>query len=124
MLRLLPAACLCVVAALAACDDTPVLEVCSGLPVPSVRVRVMEAATSAEASVAASGMWVVGERSDSLRHAVPDNGYLYGFGPAGTYTLVVQRPGFVSWSLYGVEVQPGSCGPATVEVEARLQNTT
>lgn len=122
MKRLMPAAVAAAAAAtLAACSDAAVNYVCPDVPSPAVIVRVTDGPSQQRAELLATGTWSTGVLSDSLRHvAAGADRYLAAFGPAGTYTVRVQRPGFASWERSGVVVLNGSCGPATQELSATL----
>lgn len=85
----------------------------------AVRVTVVDSASGANLAAGAAGAFVTGSFADSLRHDGP--ALLTAFGPAGTYSLVVQHPGYLAWGRDGVRVRAGDCGMATVELTARLR---
>lgn len=110
---------------LGACaEDSAFSVVCPGVVNPSVVVTVVDSVSGESVVTGAGGSWTTGELSDSLRHLPggtgTDPGRLAAYGPAGTYEVRVTRPGYPAWVRRNVEVGQGSCGPYTVELEARL----
>jgi len=45
---------------------------------------------------------------------------LQAYGPAGTYRVELQRPGFQPWALDGIRVTATHCGDNTVALRADL----
>lgn len=115
------AAAVAAVAVLGACADAAVNYVCPGAPSPAVIVRVTDGPSQQRVEQLAQGTWSTGTFADSLRHVGSGaDRYLGAFGPAGTYTVRVQRPGSALWERTGVVVANGACGPATQELTATL----
>lgn len=100
---------------LAGCDDVSTTVVCEGAMVPSVLVSVVNASRQ---PLPATGTWVSGTMSDSLRHMPGAVAHLAAYGPAGVYTVRVQPQGAGPWTATNVNVTQGQCGPATVYLEA------
>jgi hypothetical protein len=109
---------------LGACSDSAVSVVCPGAMRPSVLVNVVDSVSRQDVAAQASGVWTMGTLTDSLRHVPPSVAggpvRLGAYGPAGTYEVRVTRPGSPVWIQRNIEVGEGSCGPFTVEFEARL----
>lgn len=107
--------------AVGACDDSATIVLCPNDPSPAVVVRVVEGVTLQRVEPLVTGTWTTGARSDSLRHlGAGAERYLGAFGPAGTYTVRLQRPGFAAWELGGIVVPNATCGPQTQELTATL----
>ncbi|HEX6913153.1 MAG TPA: hypothetical protein VF142_22270, partial [Longimicrobium sp.] len=99
----------------AACDDTGTGTVCPGIPVPAVRVVVVDSATSVDLGRSATGWWVVGERRGVLeKNFLQAEIDLLAYGPAGRYSIIVQQEGYLTWGRNDVRVRDGECGPQTV----------
>lgn len=109
---------------LGACSDSALSVVCPGAMRPSVLVNVVDSVSRQDVAAQASGSWTMGAMTDSLRHVPPSvtGGpvRLGAFGPAGTYEVRITRPGSPVWVQRNIQVGEGSCGPFTVEFEARL----
>ncbi len=106
---------------LAACEDTGTGTVCSGVPVPAVRVVVVDAATDVDLGRSATGWWVSGERRGLLeKNFLQAEIDLLAYGPAGTYSIIVQQEGYRIWGRDDVRVRDGQCGPETVILRAEL----
>jgi len=85
-------------------------------------VGVSDSITGRPLADSATGTVHVLGASDSLHHWTPPDSVLYGDLGAGTYTVMVQRPGFLPWYKYNVAVAAGNCGaPITTDLTARLQ---
>lgn len=109
---------------LGACSDSALSVVCPGEMRPSVLVTVVDSVSRESVAAQAAGVWINGNATDSLRHVPPafTGGpvRLGAYGPAGTYEVRISRPGSPVWTLRNIEVGEGTCGPFTVEFEARL----
>jgi hypothetical protein len=109
-------------ATVGACSDMAVNAVCPNDATPAVIVRVLDGQTQQRAEMQATGTWSTGAVGDSLRHlGAGSERFLGAFGPAGTYTIRVQRPGSALWERTGVVVPGATCGPQTQELTATLQ---
>ena len=110
------------VAAAGACSDTAVNAVCPDAASPAVVVRVVDGLTQQRVDLQTTGTWTTGTVGDSLRHlGTGPERYLAAIGPAGTYTVRVQRPGSAEWTRSGIVVPGATCGPQTQELTATLQ---
>ncbi len=119
ILGLLPA-----LALLAACDDTGTNTVCPAVPVPAVRVVVVDSATSVDLGRSATGWWVTGEHRGVLeKNFLEAQIDLLAYGPAGRYSVIVQQPGYHTWGRDDIRVRDGQCGPQTVTVRAELMRS-
>lgn len=108
-------------ALLAACDDVGTGTVCPAVPVPAVRVVVVDGATDVDLGRSATGWWVSGENRGVLeKNFLEAKIDLMAFGPAGRYSVIVQHPGYATWGRDGIRVREGACGPQTVTVLAEL----
>lgn len=136
MRRLIALPLLALALALAACDDEPPTacflpnasagdlssaggSTLSIAALPAVLVAVQDSVTGEDLAPGARGAFVVGTYADSLRHGW--DGPLVAWGPAGRYSLVVQRAGYAIWGTNDVRVVAGDCGPRTETITARLQ---
>ena len=116
MLAALLAAC-----AVGACDDSATNVICPNAATPAVVVRVVDGVTQQRVELQVTGTWTTGAVSDSLRHlGTGAERYLGAFGPAGTYTVRLQRPGFAAWERGGIVVPDATCGPQTQQLTATL----
>lgn len=110
--------------ALGGCDGVEDATVCPAVVVPSLVVRVTDAATGAPLPVRPSGTFDVGAVRDTLRrHAIDAQGRtvsLQAYGPAGLHSVAVTAPGYAPWTRADVRVTPGTCGPNTVTLDAAL----
>jgi hypothetical protein len=107
--------------AVGACDDSATNVVCPNAATPAVLVRVVDGFTQQRVELQVTGTWSTGAVSDSLRHlGTGAERYLGAFGPAGTYTVRLQRPGSVAWELGGIVVPDAICGPQTQELTVTL----
>ena len=108
-------------ALLAACDDSGT-GVCPGVVVPALEVTVVDAASGADLTRTARGVWVSGSYADDL-FGSDIGGPLYAYGPAGRYSVIVQHAGYEAWGRDDIRVLPGECGPRTVRITARLEDS-
>jgi hypothetical protein len=115
-------AALAAAAAASACNDMAVNAVCPDVASPAIVIRVMDGPTQQRVDLQATGTWATGTLGDSLRHlGTGTERYLGAIGPAGTYTVRVQRPGSAAWTRSGIVVPGATCGPQTQELTATLQ---
>jgi hypothetical protein len=107
--------------AVGACDDSATNVLCPDSATPAVVVRVVDGLTEQRMEMQVTGTWTTGAVGDSLRHlgSTADR-YLGAFGPAGTYTVRLQGPGFVAWERGGIVVPDAICGPQTQGLTATL----
>ena len=111
-------------ALLAACDDTGTGTVCPAIPVPAVRIVVVDSATSVDLGRSATGWWVSGERRGVLeKNFLQAEIDLLAYGPAGGYSVIVQHEGYQTWGRNDVRVRDGECGPQTVTLRAELMRS-
>jgi hypothetical protein len=116
LLRLVPA-----LAVLAGCGDTGTdTPPCPPVVLPSLQVRVVDAATGASLSAGAGGSWVSGRYTGVLEPSPVPESDLIVYGPAGRYSLIVTHPGYQIWGRDDIQVLAGQCGPQTVLVRAEL----
>jgi hypothetical protein len=112
-------------AVLAGCTTGPLL--CTANVAQSIVVEVRDAATGAPRAAGASGT----VRDGGFTYALQPWGYdgstpgnlLSLAGPyerAGTYAVVLQRPGYRDWSASGVRVTKGDCHVRTITLRASL----
>lgn len=105
-----------------ACNDMAVNAVCPDAASPAIVVRVVDGPTQQRVDMQVTGTWATGTLGDSLRHlGAGTERYLGAIGPAGTYTVRVQRPGSAVWTRGGIVVPGATCGPQTQELTATLQ---
>lgn len=108
--------------AASACNDMAVNAVCPDAASPAIIVRVVDGPTQQRVDLQVKGTWATGTLGDSLRHlGTGTERYLAAIGPAGTYTVRVQRPGSPEWTRSGIVVPGATCGPQTQELTATLQ---
>lgn len=112
-------------ALLAACDgdDDGGITGCPRiLPGPSLEITVTDSLSGAPLAAGASGYAVTGGTAVPLTGATTDD-RLFAHGPAGTYSVVVSRAGYLPWARSGVRVRGDACGfpQEVVQLRARLQ---
>jgi hypothetical protein len=104
-------------AAIAGCGD------CVSIAFPAIEVTVLDSVTGLNIT---PGARAVGYRDG----AIGDSSYVTGtanetglslFGSAGSYTVSVTKPGYVTWEAAGIVVERTRCSHTTVHVEARLK---
>jgi hypothetical protein len=121
MRRYAPMIAVLAAAALSACNgDSPGVNACPDIIRPMMLIAVQNAGTGQSAAEGASGSISEGAFSSPL---VPyDAGRLtpQATGRPGTYTVLVQKPGFQDWTRTGVQVDADECGAKTVHLEAFL----
>jgi len=120
---------LVVLAVLAAgCSDST--QPCIALPAtppiafqPAVVVGISDSITGKPVADSASGTVRSIVASDSLHHGYGQmDSIVYGMVSPGTYTVMVQRPGYIPWYRYNVVVAAGNCGMAVpANLTARLK---
>ena len=102
---------------------------CPGITPPAISVEVRNAVTNAPEAQNARGRLIEGSYVDSMKvdqsttyqgESVPL--VLEGAkGRPGTYTVLIEKRGFRSWSRSGVEVGKDECGVNTRRLEAELE---
>lgn len=118
---------LCGLLVLTGCDDSPVNVNCPAVVVPAVVVEVQNVVTGAPEAKNADGRLIDGRYNDSMRAAsVNSEGVPTalegGHGRAGTYTVLIEKQGFESWSRSRIQVPEGQCGPDTERLTAELDS--
>ena len=108
------------------CDALVDSKVCPASVEPAVVVEVRNAVTGVPEAKNADGRLIDGSYNDSMRvpsgnsEGVPTA--LAGADErAGTYTVLVEKQNFESWSQSGIEVSEGECGVKTERVTAELR---
>lgn len=104
-------------------DKTPT-GYCAAPASLSVVVSVRDSVSGQPAADGATGRLVGASVDDTLRHSDPLK--LEGGDQTGTFTVRVDRPGYLTWSESDVRVsQVGPCGNVIpVELDAKLQPAT
>ena len=112
----------------AACESYPTdaqspVAFCSASRPTAIIADVRDSVTLAAKADIATGTVQSGAYVDTLRLYTPGRSNMYGGMQLGTYTIVVQRTGYHTWTRSGVAVtQTGTCGgPIPVTVQALLQ---
>jgi hypothetical protein len=111
---------------LSGCSSPFVSTECTEVVLPAVTVEVRELGTGRPLADSATGIAQTGTYTDSLRpfqfDSVPPGKLvsLQAYGPAGTYRLELQRPGFQPWVREGIRVTRNRCGDNTVALRADL----
>jgi hypothetical protein len=112
-------------ALLAACDGDngtgpcPATDVQTLVAVPSLQVTVVDSASGTDLTRTAQGWFVSAGRTDELAGSAL-GGPLYGYGPAGRYSVIVQHEGYRTWGRDDIRVRAGECGPITEEITVRM----
>ena len=90
----------------------------------AVVVEVRDSTTGQAAADGAIGTLVGAGVNDTLFHADPLR--IYGGDKLGTYTVTIDRPGYLTWSVSDVHVtEVGECGSVLpVQLSAKLQPAT
>jgi hypothetical protein len=105
-------------APLASCGINP-LVMCPDEARPMITILVLNASTGQPAAEGAGGSITDGAFSARLLR----RGYNH-LSPAadrpGTYTVLVQKPGYQDWTRTDVRVRGGECGTENVDLEASL----
>lgn len=121
-MKILPLLALALCLGLSACNDVAIALSCPPSQLPSVVVSVLDPLSGSSVAAEARGWWTVNGSTDSLRHMSGESfSQLAAFGPAGMYTLRVERAGYADWEQSNVIVTQDECGPATVHVTATPQ---
>jgi hypothetical protein len=92
---------------------------------PAVTVEVRELGSGRAIADSAKGTARAGTYSASLRPFMTDASSgklasLQAYGPAGTYRIELQRPGFQPWTREDIRVTADRCGNNTVALRADL----
>lgn len=103
---------------LAACGDSPTL--CPDEVRPMMLIQVQDASTGQSGSEGAGGSITEGSFTSPLVRYDADRLAPLATGRPGTYTVVVQKPGFQTWTRTGIQVDADACGTETVHLEAFL----
>ncbi|HEX6368645.1 MAG TPA: carboxypeptidase-like regulatory domain-containing protein [Longimicrobium sp.] len=104
---------------LAGCEgDSPTT--CPDIVPPMMLIQVQDASTGQPAAEGAGGSIGEGAFTSPLRRYDADRLAPEAVGRPGTYTVVVQKPGFQPWTRTGVQVDVDACGAKTVHLEAFL----
>jgi hypothetical protein len=112
----------CVVSACG--SDVPTVGFCAAAVSLSVVVTVRDSTSGQAAADGAIGTLVGASVDDTLTQT--DSLTLLGGNQTGTYTVTIDRPGYLTWTASGVRVtQTGPCGNVIpVQLNARLQPET
>jgi len=114
-------------AALCSCDENDV-GVCPAVINPGVEVEVRDALTGLPAASGAAGIVFDDSFSDSLRisgYAGDDALRMAAaWGRSGSYSVVIQKPGYRVWTDSHVVAARGRCGVITARIKARLVSDT
>jgi hypothetical protein len=111
---------------LAGCD-LPALGGCDHWERPAIQVEVRDATTGRPAANGAFGWVQDGRFMDSLRvvinHYEPDEALQMRGAPdrPGTYHVVIQKPGYVTWERRNVRARASGCSVDTERLTASLQ---
>lgn len=102
--------------------------VCPDEVYPGIVVSVIDSVTGEPAAAGATGMVVDGSYSELMSaHRIDGNGKILSLAAAtgreGTYSVTIEKPGYETWFLDGIQVSEGLCSVETVELNARLQPT-
>jgi hypothetical protein len=105
-------------------DSTPPVGFCAAPRSLSVIVSVRDSITGQAAAEGATGTLVGASVDDTLLEA--DSLTLLGGDQTGTFTVRIDRPGYLTWSASGVHVtEVGPCGNVIpVQLSAKLQPST
>ena len=106
-----------------AADQGPIAECTSVAPL-SVVVTVRDSVSGAAAAAGAIGTLVSGSVDDTLAHT--DSLTIEGGDQLGTFTVTINRAGYLTWTASDVHVtEKGPCGNVIpVRLNARLQPAT
>ena len=111
-------------AALAACDEGPQLVCTAPSSVAAIVVQPRDSIADTLLVTSAVGTIQDGTYIDSLRpflgQGSPPPYFVAGGQRAGTYTITVSVPGFVTWQRAGVVVAQHFCGLSTSLITARM----
>jgi hypothetical protein len=104
-------------------DYGPVAQ-CSAAPSLAVRITVRDSVSDAAAADGAIGTLMGSSSTDTLAHE--DSLTLFGGNQLGTYTVRIERAGYLTWMRSDVRVTKVSvCGSVVpVELTAKLQSLT
>jgi len=98
---------------------------CSAVATPAIIVEVRNAETDAPEAESVEGVITDGGYIDSLRIV----GYTEedepvelaaGYQRPGIYDVRIEKRGFETWTRQGVNVEAGTCGPETQQLDAHL----
>ena len=116
-----PAALCLLLASLASCAKGEPLTVdCPDIIRPMILIQVQDPATGLPAAEGAGGSISEGAFTSPLVRYGEDRLAPQATGRPGTYTVVVQKPGYQDWTRTGVQVREAECGTETVYLEAFL----
>lgn len=110
--------------AILGCGSDGVVAACRAAPSIAIEISVRDSVTGAAAATSALGIIESGGVVDTL--FVRDSLKMSGGSALGTYSVRVDRPGYLTWSAPGVHVtHSGMCGNVEpVELSARLKPAT
>lgn len=126
MLRLARIAAIQVAAVLAGACTEPT-KYCNLLSFNALDVSIVDAKTGRAAASNATITWTIGAFHDSLTVAntvVADRSVSEIDGVAGTYDVVIRKPGYADWKKTGILVSsaPSGCGVTPVALTAALDS--
>ncbi|MEO5588508.1 MAG: hypothetical protein ABIS03_02890 [Gemmatimonadaceae bacterium] len=97
---------------------------CPAAIYPGIEVTVKDSRTGQSIADGAVGVAREGAYLDSLRAASFQGTTVLSLagalGRAGTYTVTVERSGYVTWTKSNVDVERGACGVVTTHLTANL----
>jgi len=110
---------------LAGCSSLLDARGCPALLHPALTIEIRELGSGRPLADSARGVARAGTFADSLQPYAYEaaSGKLYAlqaYGPAGTYRVDLQRPGFQPWAQDNISVTSNRCGDNTVAVRADL----
>ncbi|MGH7472263.1 MAG: hypothetical protein ACRENP_30295, partial [Longimicrobiales bacterium] len=108
-----------VVAGLPGCDNSPSGS-CVAMPNPGIAIEIRDAVTRAPAAQGATGYITSGAFTGQLHGGLE----LEMFGAddrPGSYSVVIEKPGYQRWDTSGVVVKALRCGVDTARFVALLQ---
>jgi len=102
---------------------------CTLIVRPAVTVEVRESGSGRPLADSARGLARTETFADSLKPFTTDGVSgklvaLQAYGPAGTYRVELQRPGFQPWAQDNIRVTANRCGDNTVALRADLVATS
>jgi hypothetical protein len=114
--------------AIVACSNTEENISCTAVELPGLRLNVRNALSGEPAAEGATGFILDGDYSETIKTIKNPADYPQlwasmeaAYERPGTYTVVVQKPGYQEWRRENVQVDAGVCHVSTVKLEVRLE---